>query len=223
MTLLLVSVVNEPEANLALDNGADIIDLKDPSKGALGALQLTTTQQIIATVNGQVPVSATIGDLPLVPAKICTAVDQLIGIGVDYVKIGLFEAEDYSEILASLRQYAEQGAKLIAVLLAETSYPCDLITQIRNAGFVGIMLDTASKDGRSLFDHMKLTQIVDFVSETKGLGLFVGVAGSLNVSHVPIIKQLSANYAGFRGGLCAENNRLASLSIEKLRELSKVM
>ena len=34
---LLVSVVSAEEARLALAGGADIIDVKDPSEGALGA------------------------------------------------------------------------------------------------------------------------------------------------------------------------------------------
>ena len=37
MTQLLVSVKNVEETFIALDAGVDIIDLKDPANGALGA------------------------------------------------------------------------------------------------------------------------------------------------------------------------------------------
>ena len=38
MTLMLASVTNPAEAEAVWAGGADIIDLKDPAKGALGAL-----------------------------------------------------------------------------------------------------------------------------------------------------------------------------------------
>ena len=41
MTALLASVRSVAEAELALAGGADVIDLKDPSQGALGALPLS--------------------------------------------------------------------------------------------------------------------------------------------------------------------------------------
>jgi len=40
MTQLLISVTNVEEAQIALNSGADFIDLKDPNGGALGALPL---------------------------------------------------------------------------------------------------------------------------------------------------------------------------------------
>jgi len=40
MTELLISVTNVDEAFMAMELGADIIDLKDPSMGALGALPI---------------------------------------------------------------------------------------------------------------------------------------------------------------------------------------
>ena len=38
MTLLLASVTGPKEAETVIANGADLVDLKDPSHGALGAL-----------------------------------------------------------------------------------------------------------------------------------------------------------------------------------------
>ncbi|MBC8129633.1 MAG: hypothetical protein H7Y08_04845, partial [Rhizobiaceae bacterium] len=38
MIRMLASVTGPEEARLALEGGADFIDLKDPSKGALGAV-----------------------------------------------------------------------------------------------------------------------------------------------------------------------------------------
>src|SRR5262245_43673316 len=62
---LLVSVSNASEAAAALTGGADIIDAKDPLKGALGAVSLESLRAICATVNGggaDRPVTAALGD-----------------------------------------------------------------------------------------------------------------------------------------------------------------
>jgi len=64
MTELLISVTNVDEAFMAMELGADIIDLKDPSMGALGALPIQTIKDILGVVNSQKIVSATIGGPP---------------------------------------------------------------------------------------------------------------------------------------------------------------
>ena len=65
LTLFLASVRDAEEAELALRAGADIVDLKDPEQGALGALTPDTIAACVKQVAGRAPVSATIGDRPL--------------------------------------------------------------------------------------------------------------------------------------------------------------
>jgi len=50
---LLVSVANPTEACDAVDGGADIVDAKDPSTGALGAVALDRLQEIHAAAGGR--------------------------------------------------------------------------------------------------------------------------------------------------------------------------
>jgi len=95
MTQLLISVTSAEEAQIALENGADFIDLKDPAKGALGALPLATIAEIVSYVkvasNSDYKLtSATIGDLPMQPQLIAEQVAQLATTGVDIIKIGFF-------------------------------------------------------------------------------------------------------------------------------------
>ena len=54
---------NTDEAETVLGAGADIIDLKDPGRGTLGALDLDAIWAFVSHVDGRVPVSATVGDL----------------------------------------------------------------------------------------------------------------------------------------------------------------
>ena len=70
---LLVSVRSIAEARLARDGGADFIDLKEPRDGALGGLPAPTISAIVEALDddarahgtARLPISATIGDLPV--------------------------------------------------------------------------------------------------------------------------------------------------------------
>ena len=53
MTLMLTSVLSLAEAETALERGADIIDCKDPARGALGALPLGEVARIVAALKGR--------------------------------------------------------------------------------------------------------------------------------------------------------------------------
>src|SRR4029077_11119555 len=115
MTLFLASVRDEAEAAIALLACADIIDLKEPRRGALGALDRDTTRSIVSFVGGRAPVSATIGDLPMHVETVGAAVLEKAACGVDYVKFGLFPDGDAPRCLDALRPLARR-VPLIVVL-----------------------------------------------------------------------------------------------------------
>ncbi len=226
MPQLLISVTSVVEAKLAMPY-AGIIDLKNPHQGALGALPLEIIGQVVQFVNRQKIVSATIGDLPMDTHKdaeqILAAVKAMQATGVDFVKIGFFASENYQACLDALAPLVESGVKLIAVLFAEKNYPEDLIENICQAGFVGVMLDTAVKNGQTLFDHYAPQKRVAFIHQSQEKGLKVGVAGSLNQSHWVAVNNLNPDYVGFRGGVCEAQNRTFSLSEEKMQALCKLL
>ena len=58
MTGLLASVANLAEARLAATVGADIIDLKNPAAGALGALPVGDVARIAEALGAETRVSA---------------------------------------------------------------------------------------------------------------------------------------------------------------------
>ena len=85
-TRYLVSVRSPDEARIALAGGADIVDAKEPSHGALGAVSPAAIAAIVEVVAGARPVSATIGDCDLEDAA--ERVRATAGLGVNYVKVG---------------------------------------------------------------------------------------------------------------------------------------
>ena len=64
---LLVSVVSGEEARRAVAGGADIIDVKDPGEGALGAPAPRVLSEVVRVVGAGAPVSVALGDLPDLP------------------------------------------------------------------------------------------------------------------------------------------------------------
>jgi len=223
MSQLLISVTSVEEAGIALANGADIIDLKDPHSGALGALSLESIFEITHFVNQQKPVSATIGDLPMQADLIVAAVDKLMVAGVDFIKIGFFENTRYQDCLKALKPLIDNGARLIAVLFAEKNYPDHIVIDIKQAGFTGLMLDTAEKKGRTLLDHYTAEERIAFCQSVLNLGLTLGLAGSLNIHHVPLIKVLQPSYVGFRGGVCDGDQRTLNIDAKKIKALCKIL
>lgn len=228
MTQLLISVTSTEEAQIALDNGADFIDLKDPTQGALGALPLVKIQEIVTFVKaqhkyGQTQTSATIGDLPMRPQLILQHVAALAKTNVDIIKIGFFSDSQYQACLDALKPMTHTGTKLIAVLFAEYEYPQDLVLDIKSAGFYGVMLDTAEKNGATFLDYYSEAEIINFAKKAHKHDLLFGLAGSLTIQHIVSIKKINPNYVGFRGGVCVNNQRVLSLSGEKIRAIGKTL
>jgi len=69
------------------------------------------------------------------------------------------------------------------------------------------MLDTAIKDGSSLFDHVSPDSCRDFVTASHDHGLLAAFAGCLNASHARKLAEIQADIIGVRGAVCAGGDR----------------
>jgi uncharacterized protein (UPF0264 family) len=218
VTGLLASVANLAEARLAAEAGADIIDLKNPAAGALGALPVEDVARIVAALDSPRPVSATVGDLPMDPAVVVPAVAAMAATGVDYVKIGFFPGGDWPGVIAGLRPLAARGLRLVAVLFGDHAPELHWVAELAGAGFAGAMLDTADKGKGSLRRVCEPGYLREFVAETRRLNLLCGLAGSLRAEDVASLRAFGPDYLGFRGALCG-GNRTASLDLKAVRAL----
>ncbi len=210
MTQFLASVIDAEEAQLALAVGADIIDLKDPARGALGALSVEVIRSIVAAVDGRRPTSAVTGDLPMQPDIVVASAVGMSETGVDYVKVGLFPGGQRTDCIRALAPLA-QRTKLIGVMFADAEPDVALLPLLAECGFAGAMLDTAHKGAGRLLDHADLDRLGAFVRACRSHDLFSGLAGSLEAPDVPRLLLLEPDYLGFRGALCAAHDRTAGL------------
>lgn len=223
MTQMLASVVNLEEALIALEAGTDIIDLKNPAQGALGALPLTVIRDIVMALAGAVPVSATIGDLPMQPDILEKAVKQVAATGVDIVKIGFFGNENFSECLKVLSPLAVEGVSMVAVLMADQQPDLKALADFKRAGFYGVMLDTAQKNGKHLLDFILLAEARFFVENAYKLGMKTGLAGSLGLTEIPQLLDLMPTYLGFRGAICQNKQRVEQIDRARILEIKQLL
>lgn len=215
MTRLLASVATLDELAVAARGGADILDLKDPKAGALGAWPLDEIARAMAAVRlwpVRPPLSATVGDLPMAQAAVTEPVAETWACGVDYVKIGLSPSGDPAGCVAALAPQARRGARIVAVLFADLWPDADrLLPGIARAGFAGAMLDTAGKGAGGLMRHKTAGELARFVEKARRLGLLTGLAGSLGLEDIPSLMPLAPDYLGFRTALCAGADRGGAL------------
>jgi len=221
MTGMLASVNSLEEAKLILNTKIDIIDLKQPEQGALGALSTQIVQSIVEEINQQKPISATVGDLPMQADIIFNAVNAMADTGVDYIKIGFFPGGDWQGTIAKLTEISQKGHKLIAVLFADTQPDISTVQALKQAEFHGVMLDTMDKTNGSLSQVMDNAVITQFVEQAKAAGLLCGLAGSLKQQDISGLLKLDADYLGFRGALCQKNIRTSQLDIDSIHSILK--
>jgi (5-formylfuran-3-yl)methyl phosphate synthase len=219
MTKLLASVRTPAEAVAAIAGGADIIDLKEPGAGALGRLPDAVLRATLAAVAGRRPTSATIGDLPLAPAPILAAVRAMAATGVDIVKLGIF-AGDATATLAALAAAARDGIRLVAVCFADRQPDPDIVGRAADAGFYGVMLDTADKRAGSLTRHLPPASLARFLDRARERRLLAGLAGSLAAADVPLLLPLAPDFLGFRSALTSggRDAPLDAAAVARLRQ-----
>ena len=228
MTQLLVSVKNSEEAMLVLAAGVDIIDLKDPSMGALGALDLAATKEIVCLVNGQkqlcatqvsaTQVSATVGEhhscVNALMADIRTRVDT----GVDIIKIAVSDLFKQPDFYEEISVFTKLDVKIVAVFFADEEINLNLLPTLKNAGFYGAMLDTKNKQ-YDLLHVQQQDNLCLFTQRCHYYQLTSGLAGSLQPQYIDLLMEINPTYIGFRGGLCENSCRESALNLSKVEEV----
>ncbi|TWG94965.1 dihydroneopterin aldolase [Mesorhizobium sp. J18] len=221
MTQFLASVKGVDEARIALAGGADIIDLKNPRDGALGAVAVETVRQTVADIAGRRPISAVCGNLPMEPERFRAAAEAMAATGVDYLKVGIPSYDKARACVEALAPLATQ-VKIVAVLFADLYPDFDILPVLAQNGFHGVMLDTAGKGRGRLLDHIPPEHIPAFLDRARSLDLMVGLSGSLEAPDIPRLLPLQPDFLGFRGALCADSRRDASINpeaVKRIREL----
>ena len=223
---MLASVTGLSEALVALGAGVDVVDLKDPAAGALGACPPHLLRAVVRLRDSRDPgiarpaISAAIGDLHDDGGSglIALAAAGAAACGIDFVKVGV-RLVDGDRAVAALREVAravrEAGGttRTIAatyVDLAPAGAACEpeaLAAIAARAEVDGCLVDTALKDGRTLLDHAAPDRVARFVAACREAGMICALAGSIRLEDLPRVVPLGPDYIGARGALCTGGRR----------------
>ena len=218
---LLVSVVSAEEARRALAGGADIIDVKDPGEGALGAPSPRVLSEVVRVVGDAVPVSVALGDLPNLPHTAALAARGAALSGAGYVKVGLRGVRELDDAAALMRAVADavrvagDRVSVIAAAYAEADAldppalaPACLPALVDRTGISGVLVDTFLKDGRGLYGWLSESALTDLIVRTRAAGGSFAVAGQLTRGD---LRRVAADVVGVRSAVCRGGDRAAEL------------
>jgi (5-formylfuran-3-yl)methyl phosphate synthase len=220
---LLVSVADAEEARAAVAGGADVIDAKDPARGALGAVSPATLTAIVDAVGAAHPVTAALGE-PRDAATLANAVMAFADAGAAAVKIGFGGVADAIQI-ASLTEVASRHVVTVAVAFADDRTgidAMDLVAVTATAGGHGILVDTMDKAGLGLSALLGREALTALSARAHASGLFVAIAGRLNVADFEWIAATGADIVGVRGAAC-DGGRTGRLSVDRVRALANTL
>jgi uncharacterized protein (UPF0264 family) len=226
---LLVSVVDAGEARAAAAAGADIVDVKNPAEGSLGAPSPAVIAGVRAAVPADLPVSAAIGDMPNLPGTAALAAFGAARSGATFVKVGLWGVATEPDAVALLRAVrdgvaAVPGAEVVAAAYADAArapgLAPELLAGVAEAAGVGIcLLDTAVKDGRGLLEWLSPDALASLVAEAHAAGLQMALAGALRAEDLAVIRETGADIAGVRSAACGDDRRTGALDVTRVRAL----
>jgi (5-formylfuran-3-yl)methyl phosphate synthase len=209
MTRMLASVADAAEAEVVLQLGADVVDLKDARRGALGAVPLDAAREAIAVVARRSETSAAFGDPPYDEDALLAGIRALAKMGVDYVKLAV-EVSTLHRLGDSLTKLA-RDVGLIGMMFADEKPDFALLAKLSALGFKGAMLDTRDKTRGRLMAHLDVVRLNQFCAQCRALNLMSGLAGSLEAPDVPRLLLVGPDILGFRGALCHAHDRQAAI------------
>ena len=235
----LLSIVSQEEAKSVLKYHPDLLDVKNPDEGSLGAQFPWVIQDVVKAVrNTDIKCSATLGDLPFKPGTASlAAMGAAAACGADYIKAGMFGIKSYEEALQMMinirKSIRQVSGKILVVASGYADYrrfgainPLEIIRAASDSKCDAVMVDTAIKDGENLFDAMTYSQLKSFIDTAHNSGLQVALAGSISLKYLDIIAELKPDIIGIRGAVCQKGNRNTALDpikvegfIEKMKSL----
>jgi uncharacterized protein (UPF0264 family) len=225
---LLVSPIDIGEAIISERGGADIIDVKNPKEGSLGANFPWVIQEVRSRVTK--PLSATIGDFNYKPGTASLAALGAAAAGADYIKVGLYdiktEGQAFDVLSGIVRAVKSFDRNKIVVASGYSDYarigsiPALKVPAVaQKAGCDVVMVDTGIKDGKSTFEFMGDSELQAFVDSAHENGLQCALAGSIKFDDLAGLKHIGPDIIGVRGLVCGgnRNDGIRAELVAKLR------
>lgn len=221
---MLVSVRDVSEASDALAAGVDVLDVKEPSRGALAPASVEVWEEIAELASrseAPPPLSAALGE----PGEAIRVARDLPR-GYAYAKAGASGCRtgaELHELWSSVRRSLPSETTLVAVAYADHAgadslSPEAILRESVAAGLRHLLIDTFRKDGTSMPEHLSPTRLGELIRGARTRGVWVALAGSLRVDHLARFEAAAVrpDCFGVRGDVCA-GSRDRRVSLERVR------
>jgi hypothetical protein len=226
MTGLLVSVRSAAEAELALAGGADLIDVKEPRYGSLGAADPAVWDEVRQAVAGRTPVSAALGEL------LADFRDESLeqAEGLSFAKVGLAgctATSDWMSRWTRAMRALPAGVQPVAVVYADgctaRSPPAEELLPIAaSLRAPYLLLDTFDKSAGRLLDHLGLDQLAALTELAAQHQMLLVLAGSLDEAAIRQLAPLRPAYFAVRGAACG-GDRTQAIEWSRVKRLAEVV
>ena len=233
---VLVSPKDIEEAKAVISGNADIVDVKNPKEGSLGAnfpWVIKSIKQLVEEKGNGMKMSAAIGDFDYKPGTASLAALGAAASGAEYIKIGLHKIKTREEaidlltgVVKAVKDF-DPTKKVVSAFYADykrinSISPFEIAEIGKEVDIDVAMVDTGIKDGRTTLEFLSEDELKSFVSESKSLGLVTALAGALKFDDIPVIKAINPDILGVRGMVCG-GNRDDSVQVELVTNLKKMV
>lgn len=219
---LLVSVRSADEALAALAGGADVIDVKEPAAGSLGAASPSVCGAIAAVVGQQKPWTMACGELAAGADRLAehlAATWRALATGGAEerpfpwaIKVGLAgcgHGQAWRRELAAIRQQLPPGVGQVLVIYADAkdsdaptaSAVIELAAELRAEG---VLVDTFDKGAAGLLGHCSVPQLQAWQQAAVAAGSRFAVAGKLRVEEFSTVHAINADIIAVRSAVCSQ-------------------
>lgn len=226
MTGLLLSVRSAAEARVAVEAGAQIIDVKEPERGPLGPPGRCVVEEVVGVVGRKVAVSVALGEL----RDWSPATWGRIPRGVCFVKFGLagcVRHSDWPQHWSWTLQELPAAVSPVAVVYADwisaaAPPPDQVLAEARKNRCRAVLFDTFDKSRGGLLDWFTVEELEPLTQEVRASRMLLVLAGSLSWTTIPRVLPLRPDYVAVRSAACRDG-RSGSLDPGLAQRLTRLI
>ena len=213
---VLVSVRDAEEAEEALAGGAEVIDVKDPARGSLGAADPATVAAVARAVGRRASWTMAAGELAAGVAAVGAWIEAVNAArpaaapGPAAVKVGLagMAARPWRDELAQVHALLPAGCMHVAVAYADfdrvdAPSPPDVIAAAGRIGCGMLLIDTADKRGPGLLGLVSPHVIGGWVADARRHRLGVALAGRVAIEEIRLAVTCGPDLVALRSAVCS--------------------
>ncbi len=225
---LLVSVRSAAEALVALQNGVDIIDIKEPDQGPLGRAAGQTIAAIVDQFGQETLASVALGEIgELATLSVCDFLSTFDPAGrIRFAKVGHADMahcpgwiDQWQRFVSQLPQHVLPVAVGYIDSEQAASPPVgQIIARGASLGCRVLLLDTFDKTSGSIFDQADVPTLLGYRKAANAHGMALILAGSIRSESLPDVVAVAPQLVGVRGAACRGYIRGSTIDACRLSE-----